>query len=59
MTSSTHGLSRATSARVSRASSMAHEIAKRRDKPYKTEKSLVKARKRKLDLHVRLGLPLV
>lgn len=50
----THVASRATSTHASRASSLAREIVKRREKPYKTEKKRVLARRKKLELHVRL-----
>jgi len=52
MTAFAHSRSRAASVHASRAGSLVREIAKRREKPYKTEKSVVRARKRKLDLHV-------
>ncbi|KAF2767964.1 hypothetical protein EJ03DRAFT_137463 [Teratosphaeria nubilosa] len=42
---------KASSGRVSRATSQARDIVKRRDKPYKTEQQTVFAKKRKLDLH--------
>lgn len=41
---------------ASRASSVARTIAKKRDKPYKTEQSRILAKKRKLTLNV--GQPL-
>jgi hypothetical protein len=46
------GVCRRCSTRVSRGSGTLHGIAKRCDKPYKTEKRLVMAMKRKLDLYV-------
>jgi len=47
-----NGTSRVTSAHTSRANSVAREIIKKRDKPFKTEQHRVLTKKRKLDIHV-------
>jgi hypothetical protein len=47
----TNGTSRAASRLASRASSVARDIVKRRDKPYKTEQQRVLAKRKKLNLH--------
>lgn len=47
-----------TSRNPSRAGSTAREILKRREKPYKTEQQKVLAKKRKLDLQVRIATSL-